>query len=197
MKRQDYVAILETHEEVSEVFFMPSWWGYSSGGSWCGFCAAYHILKTSEKEAEKFSIGFLNKNLEAYWDSLHHTKMFADYDFYKGCEENSDWPYRPEDSAYLLAAKHISDCGVHSFKIEKVVGDAFQAVRFTNKDGNSFMFKDTEDLRMYISAESALQSSSREKDSLTVKEELDVFIGKKYNKEALEKALALLSPVSE
>lgn len=176
MKRIDYNAILETHAEVYDVFFMPSWWGYRSGGAKCGFCAAYHCLKVSEKEAEKFSVDFESKSLELYWNNLYWTERYCDFCFESGKEiDEDDRPIRGSDNIYLKAAKYISSIGVQNFTVRHVLGEGYQGILFENNKGNSFMFKDVVDIRMYLSAEEVYHNIINSAKNDDLKMELEIF----------------------
>lgn len=176
MKRQDYIAVLETHEEVFDVFFMPAHWDYRAGGTQCGFCAAYHYLHLPEEESRKFSIGFANDNLETYWNLLYKTREYAFFDFKDGAEEVDGLPLRYAEDVYLKAAKYIANTGVDNFSVSRVIGDSYTAIRFTNTKGKSFLFKDIIDVNLFLSAKDVYENRQAGAKSQTILEEFEAFI---------------------
>lgn len=176
MKRQDYNIVLETHEEVFDVFFMPENWDYRAGSSMCAFCAAYHSLHLHEEEAHKASITFANEVLKNYWKSLSKSKQCAFFDFNMGIEEDNSIPCRHSEDVYLMAAKYIAKTGVDTFAVDMVITDGYMAIRFTNKSGRSFLFKDTVDVNMFLSAKEVYKGRALKTQSHTMLEEFELFI---------------------
>lgn len=148
MKYQGKTAILETLEEVDEVFWGPTNWDSRRGGSRCGYYAAYHCLNLPESQAENFDIQCATKDLDRYWRALYNVETgFASFDFSVGKEDTKyEKKVRESDDPYLLAAMHISKIGVDNFSVEISNGSDYRGVKFTNKVTNkSFTFKDTVD----------------------------------------------------
>lgn len=179
MKKQDHVAILETLEEVDEVFWGPTNWDSARGGSKCGQYAATHCLKLPLKEAEKFSIQFANKHLQEYWKALETVETgYASFDFNTG-KENTTYnrKVRHSDDMYLIAAKHIARLGADKFKIELINGENYRGIIFTNADDNSFTFKDTIDYEMVKDARKLHLSQQANKALDSMEQELMNFLG--------------------
>jgi hypothetical protein len=176
MKQQNNTAILETLDEVNEVFWGPTNWDSRRGGAKCGYYAAYHCLKLPESQAKKFGVEFATDELEEYWNALSSVETgFAPFDFYAGAEDTTyEKKVRAIDNPYLIAAKHIAEVGVDEFSIKLSDGNNYRGVTFTNyKTKRSFTFKDTVDHDLTTDAENLfyyVQSKSLE-------DELKNFIG--------------------
>jgi hypothetical protein len=164
MKIQDSTVILETLDEVDDVFWGPTNWDFRRGGSKCGYYAAYHCLSLPESQAKNCRVvKCATVALTKYWDLLGEVETgFAPFDFYLGKEDTKYEPKTRElDNPYLLAAKHISEIGIDNFYIEIANGNSHRGVKFTNKETTkSFTFKDTIDhdlttdaLNLYFSRE--------------------------------------------
>jgi hypothetical protein len=180
MKRQDNTAVLETLDEVDEVFWGPTNWDSRRGGSKCGHYAAYHCLKLPESQAKNFSVQCATKALTEYWNALDEVETgFAPFDFYAGEEDTKyESKVRESDDAYLLAAKHISKVGVDNFTIEIANGSNYRGVKFTNKATNkAFIFKDTVDHDLTTDALTLYFELQAYEEENSMKEELNNFIG--------------------
>jgi hypothetical protein len=174
MKRRGNTAILETLDEVDEVFWGPTSWDSRQGGSKCGQYAAYHCLKLPESEAKKFGVECATDELAEYWNALSIVETgYAPFDFFLGREYTKyEKKVRSTDNTYLIAAKHIATVGVDDFDIEISNGSNYRGVKFTNKQTKkSFTFKDTVDhdlttdaLNLYYSIQSVEYKKSLEED---------------------------------
>jgi hypothetical protein len=171
MKHRGNAAILETVDEVNEVFWGPTNWDSRRGGLKCGYYAAYHCLSLPDHIAVNFGVDFATKALSDYWNALDGVEVgFAPFDFYDGDEYTRyEKKTRHQDDLYLKAAKHIASKGVDSFDIQISNGESYRGVKFTNRaTGKSFTFKDTVDYCLTTDAINLF----REKESATISREL-------------------------
>lgn len=182
MLKQDRNALLETLDEVVDVYFGPTAWDGRPGGAGCGEFAAYFHLHMSNEASKGMSIGFANEHTRAYWAMIGATQCYCDFDFITGLEIDAgdDWPSRPSSDHYLMAAKHIHSVGIDGYTI-KFVNDhqvPYRGIQFSEKKtGNSFTFREDKDIRMFESAREAYRRIRACNSRESTQSELDRFIG--------------------
>lgn len=177
MKIRDNRVIIETFAEASEVHEYPTAWDLRAGGEKCAFCAAYHLMKTSEAFAERAVLEFATPRIESYFNRLDNANWkYRFFDFELGAESQfEDLADRPADNNYLLAAKYIATQGQHAFAISLVETDHARGVKF-EREGRSYTFEDITDQHMFESALSLLIKRNGEAREEKEENTLDDFI---------------------